>query len=311
MATRKASGKVLNAVAGRIPWLIGGSADLAPSTNTLIEAAESGHFRQRQSRWPQSPFWDSRTCHGSSSQWHGALSGLRPYVATFFVFSDYLRPAMRLASIMQQPVLYIFTHDSIGLGEDGPTHQPIEHLAACRSIPGLVVIRPGDAERLPRLTERRLSINDRPVALVLTRQGLPTLARSQHGYGVEQGGLYPLPVGPRRSGANPHRHGQRGAGWRRSVRAARERPAVPACWCSMPWWELFEMQPDAVSRPGVACRQSRHALRWKPESSKAGRVTLAWAVHWYEYVWGIGPLRKLYEHFGITAANVVGGGEMI
>ncbi|MEM7311617.1 MAG: transketolase, partial [Planctomycetota bacterium] len=178
-ATRVTSGKVLNAVAARIPWMLGGSADLAPSTKTNLNFDGAGAFLPG-SRGGRNFHWGIRE-HGMAAAANGmSLCGLRAYVATFFVFSDYLRPSMRLSAIMHQPVLYVFTHDSIGLGEDGPTHQPVEHLAACRSIPGLVVIRPGDANEVSDAYRSALSMNDRPVALVLTRQNIPTLDRETY-----------------------------------------------------------------------------------------------------------------------------------
>ncbi|MCA9132595.1 MAG: transketolase [Planctomycetales bacterium] len=187
MATRVSSGKVLNALAPHLPWLIGGSADLAPSTMTLLNGQDdfgpssaSGrnmHFGIRE--------------HAMASALNGmALSGLRPYGATFFVFTDYMRPAMRLSSIMHQPVLYVLTHDSIGLGEDGPTHQPVEHLAACRAIPGLYVFRPGDANEVTECYRAILQLDRNPSALVLSRQNVPTLDRTQlaSASGAGQGG---------------------------------------------------------------------------------------------------------------------------
>ncbi len=138
LATRVSSGKVLNMLAPKLRWLVGGSADLAPSTMTLLDGEkdfESHNYAGRN-------FHFGIREHGMGSVLNGmSLSGLRAYGATFFVFTDYMRPAMRLSSIMHQPVLYVLTHDSIGLGEDGPTHQPVEHLAACRAIPGLYVYR--------------------------------------------------------------------------------------------------------------------------------------------------------------------------
>lgn len=174
-ATRISGGQALNGVAKNLPWMIGGSADLAPSTKTLIDGA--GHF--------QAGSYEGRNLHfgirehGMAAAGNGmALAGLRTYVSTFFVFSDYLRPSMRLSSIMELPLIYVFTHDSIGVGEDGPTHQPVEQLAACRSIPGLIVIRPGDANEASQAWNSAISEKHRPSALVLTRQNLPTLDRS-------------------------------------------------------------------------------------------------------------------------------------
>lgn len=176
LATRVSSGKVLNMLAPNFPWLIGGSADLAPSTMTLLNGeADFGasdysgrnmHFGIRE--------------HGMAAVLNGmSLAGLRPYGATFFVFTDYLRPSMRLSSLMHQPVLYVLTHDSIGLGEDGPTHQPVEHLAACRAIPGVYVFRPGDANEVAESYRAIMNLKDHPAALVLSRQNVPTLDRTK------------------------------------------------------------------------------------------------------------------------------------
>lgn len=176
LATRVSSGKVLNMLAPNLPWLIGGSADLAPSTMTLLDneqgfsahdySGRNMHFGIRE--------------HGMAAVLNGmSLSGVRPYGATFFVFTDYLRPAMRLSSIMHQPVLYVLTHDSIGLGEDGPTHQPVEHLAACRAIPGLYVFRPADANEVLESYRVIMEMKRHPAALVLSRQNVPTYDRSK------------------------------------------------------------------------------------------------------------------------------------
>ncbi len=187
LATRVSSGKVLNMLSPKMPWLLGGSADLAPSTMTLLDKqADFGpksfggrnfHFGIRE--------------HGMAAALNGmSLSGLRAYGATFFVFTDYMRPSMRLSSIMHQPVLYVLTHDSIGLGEDGPTHQPVEHLAACRAIPGLYVFRPGDANEVAECYRAIMQLQHNPAALVLSRQNVPTLDRTLYApaNGCAQGG---------------------------------------------------------------------------------------------------------------------------
>ncbi len=178
LATRVSGGKVLNMLAPHLPWLIGGSADLAPSTMTLLdgEADFSSHnFGGRNLHFGIRE-------HGMAAALNGmSLCGLRPYGATFFVFTDYLRPSMRLSSLMHQPVLYVLTHDSIGLGEDGPTHQPVEHLAACRAIPGLYVFRPGDANEVLECYKVIMKMDRHPAALVLSRQNVPTFDRSQMG----------------------------------------------------------------------------------------------------------------------------------
>ncbi|TAM55455.1 MAG: transketolase [Acidobacteria bacterium] len=173
LATRQASGKTLNALAPVIPELIGGAGDLAPSTDTLLAGEESvapGSYEGRNLHFGIREHAMAAAANGMAL--HG---GVRPFVATFFVFSDYLRPAMRLAALMRLPVTYVFTHDSIGLGEDGPTHQPIEHMVALRVIPNMVALRPGDANETAQAWRVALERRDGPTALVLTRQKLPVL----------------------------------------------------------------------------------------------------------------------------------------
>lgn len=176
MASRAAGGKVLNAIAPAIPWLVGGSADLAPSTKTIIAAA--GHIGRDRFSGNNMHFGIRE--HAMGAILNGmALSRLRPYGASFLVFSDYCRPAIRLAALMGLPVIYVFTHDSIGLGEDGPTHQPVEHLAALRVIPNLDLFRPGDANETAFAWCQALKTTDRPVLLILSRQSMPTLDRDR------------------------------------------------------------------------------------------------------------------------------------
>ncbi|MGI9515578.1 MAG: transketolase [Pirellulaceae bacterium] len=187
LATRSSSGKVLNAIAENLTWLMGGSADLAGSNKSLIAGEaeiEFGNFSGRNLHFGVREHVMAAVCNGL------ALSGIRSYAATFFVFTDYMRPSMRLSSLMRQNVLYILTHDSIGLGEDGPTHQPVEHLAACRAIPGLYVIRPADANEVAYAYRLALRLDRHPAALVLSRQNLPTLDRNVCGpaEGVLRGG---------------------------------------------------------------------------------------------------------------------------
>ncbi len=189
LATRSSAGKVLNAFAAKIPWLLGGSADLAPSTNTLLTFEDVGHFAADNYGGRNLHFGIRE--HGMSAIVNGmALCGLRSYGATFFVFCDYLRPSLRLSALMGLPSIFVFTHDSIGVGEDGPTHQPVEQLAATRAIPGVVVLRPGDANEAAHAWHIALKQTHRPTALVLTRQNLPTLDRTKYGSakGVARGG---------------------------------------------------------------------------------------------------------------------------
>jgi transketolase len=184
MATRASGGKTLAALAGRVPWLLGGSADLAPSTKTLLPdtaAFEAGAYRGRNLHFGIREHAMAAVCNGM------ALSKLRPYGASFLVFTDYARPGIRLSALMRLPVIYHFTHDSIGVGEDGPTHQPVEHLAALRAIPNLDVFRPGDANEAAMAWRHALATTDRPVLLALSRQNMPTLDRSR--YASAEGGL--------------------------------------------------------------------------------------------------------------------------
>jgi transketolase len=188
IATRAASGKAINAIAKHVPWLMGGSADLAGSNNTWIDgegsfaagsyAARNLHFGVRE--------------HAMGSLMNGMAlhGGVRPYGGTFLIFSEYMRPPIRLAALMEQPAIYVFTHDSVGLGEDGPTHQPIEQLASLRSIPGLIDLRPADAAETVEAWRFLMTHNDGPAFLALTRQAVPHLDRSAAapGVGVEQGG---------------------------------------------------------------------------------------------------------------------------
>jgi transketolase len=305
-ATRASSGQVLNAVARGVPWLIGGSADLAPSNNTLLKFDGAGHF-SAQDRGGRNLHFGVRE-HSMGAICNGmALCGIRPYCGTFFVFADYLRPAMRLSAIMHQPVLYVLTHDSIGLGEDGPTHQPVEHLAACRSIPRLLVLRPADAAEVAEAYRTVLAIHDRPAALVLTRQNVPTLDRTR--YGAASGlarGAYVLsdPPAGRPAVILIGTGSEVGLCVEAGERLSRE--GIPIRVVSMPCWELFEEQ-DAAYRDSVL------------PSAVTARVAVEAGVRqgWDRYLGAggrfvgmsdfgaSGPYEQLYQRFGITVDNVV------
>ncbi len=177
IATRSANGKILNAIAKRIPWFLGGAADVGPSTKTYIEGVDSflkGKYHGRNFHYGIREHAMAAISNGLS------LSKLRPYCSTYLVFSDYLKPSLRLSSLMRIPVIYVFTHDSIGLGEDGPTHQPVEQLPSLRSIPNLDVIRPADANELSVLWKYVMEVKDRPVAFILTRQNVPVIDRNRY-----------------------------------------------------------------------------------------------------------------------------------
>ncbi len=304
MATRVSSGKVLNAMADRIPWLVGGSADLAGSNKSLIEHKEAGdfdsdHFAGRNFHFGIREHSMAAICNGMS------LTGLRAYAATFFVFTDYLRPAMRLSCLMHQPVLYILTHDSIGLGEDGPTHQPVEHLAACRAIPNLLVMRPADANEVSGCYKVALSQSTRPTALVLTRQDVPTMPVDahrvadgvKHGAYVVHDGDQPQVILLGTGSELPI-----------CVAAAQhlERIGISVRVVSMPCWELFDEQSseyrNAVLPPNIATRiavEAGIAQGWEKYIGPSGRFIGMSSFG------ASAPFETLYEHFGITTDNIV------
>jgi transketolase len=304
LASRASSGQVLNAIAPKFPWLIGGSADLAPSNNTMLKNEDAGHFGSSNYGGRNLHFGVRE--HAMASACNGlSLAGARPYCGTFFVFTDYLRPALRLSAIMRQPVLYILTHDSIGLGEDGPTHQPVEHLAACRAIPRLQVVRPGDANEVAEAYRRILSVSDRPAALVLTRQNLPTLCRDKFSTaaGVARGG-YVLAE----SGGTPDviLIGT-GSELAICVEAYDKLTAdgVKARVVSMPCMEWFDEQDeayqDSVLPPGVTARVAVEAgVRqcWDRYLGTSGQFV------GMKSFGASAPFQQLYEHFGITADQV-------
>ncbi|MBX3420328.1 MAG: transketolase [Pirellulaceae bacterium] len=303
MATRVSSGKVLNMLAPHLPWMIGGSADLAPSTMTLLggQSDFSNHdYSGRNFRFGIRE-------HAMAAALNGmALSGLRPFGATFFVFTDYLRPSMRLSSLMHQPVLYVLTHDSIGVGEDGPTHQPVEHLAACRAIPGLFVYRPADANEVLECYRIIMQRGDQPAALVLSRQNVPTLDRSRYApaAGVQRGGYVLSDC-----------DGQpdcvligTGTEIELCLKAAEELSSlsIRARVVSMPCQELFDEQSaeyrDSVLPPSCATRIACEAgLRqgWDKYIGHDG---------YFVGMFGFGasgPAGTLYNHFKITADQIV------
>ncbi len=303
LATRDSSNKVQNAVAAKVPWLLGGSADLYPSTKTLIK--DGGDFEKGSYGGRNFHFGIREHAMGSIVSGM-ALSCLRPYGATFFIFSDYMRPTLRLAAMMQLPVIYIYTHDSIGLGEDGPTHQPIEHLMSIRAIPHMILIRPADANEVAEAWRVIMPLTKNPVCLVLTRQGVPTFDRSKYASaaGVAKG-AYVLAD----SGGTPEviLIGT-GSEVQLCVGAYEKLTAdgVKARVVSMPSWELFRQQSDAykneVLPPAVKARVSVEA-----------GTTFGWREHVGPYGETVGrddfgasaPYKTILEHFGFTVDNVV------
>ena len=304
MATRQASGKVLNAISPILPTLLGGSADLAPSTDTLIKG--EGDFRR--GNYGARNFHFGVREHGMGAIINGmALSGLIPYGATFFIFSDYLRPSLRLAALMEVRSIFVFTHDSIFLGEDGPTHQPIAHLPALRAIPHLSLIRPADANET--VVAWRVAIEHRggPVALCLTRQVLPIVDRSK--FGAAEGlakGAYVLADA---QGKTPEIILIASGSEVASALEAYEKlvgEGIAARLVSMPSWDLFEKQPqsyrDEVLPPEVTARLAIEAASpfgWERYVGTKGDVI------GMRRFGASAPAKTLMEKFGFTPAAIV------
>jgi transketolase len=314
VATRKASGAVLSALADVLPELWGGSADLAESNNTTMKGADSfGPEKASTDMWQANPY--GRTLHfgvrehamGSILNGIALHGGTRPYGATFLVFSDYMRPPVRLASIMGLPVTYVWTHDSIGLGEDGPTHQPIEHLAALRAIPGLNVVRPGDANETAAAWAAVLEDIHAPSGLALTRQNLPTLAgtKEKAREGVKQGGYVLADA----SGGTPQVLLIATGSELQLAVAARETleaDGVPTRVVSMPCVEWFDAQDqsyrDSVIPPSVTARVSVEAGIAQPWYRFLGTNGQAVSI---EHYGASADYKTLFREFGFTTENVV------
>ena len=303
LASRESNSKVLNAVAKNVPWLIGGAADLAPSTKTLIKDAgsfEAGEYGGRN-------FHFGIREHAMGSIVNGmGLSGLRAYGSTFFIFTDYMRPPIRLAALMDLPVIFIYTHDSIGLGEDGPTHQPIEQLMSLRAMPRLLTFRPADANEVSETWRYIMTLKHEPALLALSRQALPTFDRTKYGSaaGVAKG-AYVLAD----SGGTPEviligsgSEVQLCVGAYEMLTAE----GVKARVVSMPSWELFEKQPAEykaqVFPPAVRARVSVEAgatLGWSKYVGDAGETVGR------DDFGASAPINELMTHFGFTVENVV------
>lgn len=305
MATRVSSGKVLNAVAASIPNFIGGSADLAGSNKSNNDDPAAGHFSAGDFSGKNFHFGIRE--HAMAAIGNGmSLCGIRPYVSTFFVFTDYLRPSLRLSSIMHQPVMYIMTHDSIGLGEDGPTHQPVEHLAACRAIPNVLVMRPADANEVAQCYRAALENPKRPSVLVLSRQNVPTLDRShyQSADGTTRGGYTLLDT----DGVPDVILMGTGSEVQYCLKAAEILAAAgtKARVVSLPCWELFDDQSaeyrESVLPAAVTRRVAVEAgikMGWERYLGAGG------AFVGMDSFGASAPAELLYEHFGITADGIV------
>jgi transketolase len=306
IAGRDASGKVLNTLAQNIPWFLGGSADLGPSTRTTLTYEGAGDFQ------PATP--DGKNLHyGIREHAMGAivngmsLSKLRPFGATFLIFSDYARPAIRLAALMELPVIFAFTHEAMGDGEDGPTHQPVEHLASLRAIPGLVTLRPADANEVVEAYRYVLQLKHQPAVLALSRQALPTLDRSKYApaSGVSKG-AYVLADTP---GGNPDviliasgSEVSLAVEAHEKLRADGIRSRV----VSMPSWDIFEHQTqeyrDSVLPPDVLARvaiEQASTFGWDRYIGPTGRVI---GMHTFG---ASAPLKELQKKFGFEPYEIV------
>ena len=306
VAGRDASSKVLNALAQQVPWLLGGSADLAPSTKTRLTFDGAGDFTAT-SRGGRNLHFGVRE-HAMGSVLNGlSLSKVRPYGSGFLIFSDYSRGAIRLSALMEIPVIHIFTHDSIGVGEDGPTHQPIEQLASLRAIPNLIVLRPADANEVLEAWRVIMQLKHEPVALILTRQALPTINRSKYAAasGVAKG-AYVLADAP---GGKPDvLLLASGSEVSLCLEAAEQLKAegIKARVVSMPSWELFEHQPqayrDSVIPPNVTarvCVEQASTFGWARYAGLTGEVI------GMKTFGASAPLKELQKKFGFTTDNVV------
>ncbi|MFH1580926.1 MAG: transketolase, partial [Pseudomonadota bacterium] len=304
IATRAASGKALNAIAEKVASLVGGSADLAPSNKTIIESSHD--FQKNMYDGRNIRFGVREHAMGAILSGMAIHKGLRPYGGTFLVFADYMRPSIRLACMMKLPVIYIFTHDSIAVGEDGPTHQPVEHIAGLRAIPGLTVIRPADAVETAEARRIAMKSVNGPVALILSRQKLPVLDRSR--YGLAEGlanGAYILSDSEGKpdiiliaSGSEVH--------ITLTAAGILADQGVSVRVVNMPSWELFEKMPqeykDKVLLPDVEKRIAVEAgipMGWERYVGSGGAII---------GITGFGvsaPGGLVMEKFGFTSENIV------
>jgi transketolase len=306
MGGRESSGKVLNAIAQTVPWVIGGSADLAPSTKTRLTFDGAGDF-SADDRSGRNFHFGIRE-HAMHAILNGlSLSKLRSYGSQFLIFSDYARTPIRLSAIMEIPVVHIFTHDSIGVGEDGPTHQPIEHLAGLRATPGLIDMRPGDANEVAEAWRLIMQLQHEPVALILSRQNLPTLDRTKYASaeGVRRGAYV---VADAEDGDPELILIATGSELALAVEAYEQLTAdgVGARVVSMPSWELFERQPQeyrtSVLPPDVTARvaiEQASTFGWERYVGTGGAIV---AMSTFG---ASAPLKELQSKFGFTPEKVV------
>ena len=306
VAGRDASGKVLNVLAQNVPWFLGGSADLGPSNKTTLKYDGAGDF-QADSPGGKNLHFGIRE-HAMAAIVNGlALSKLRPFGATFFIFSDYARAAIRLSALMEIPCIFIFTHDAMGDGEDGPTHQPVEQLVSLRAIPWLVTLRPGDANEVVEAYRYIMQLRHQPAVLALSRQPLPTLDRSKYASatGVARG-AYVLADVP---GGNPELILIASGSEVSLVVQAHDQllsEGIRSRVVSMPSWDIFEHQTEeyrnSVLPPNVKARvavEQGSTLGWDRYVGADGRVI---GMHTFG---ASAPLKELQEKFGFEPDSVV------
>jgi transketolase len=304
VSTRVASGAAINAIAPHVPALFGGSADLASSNNTTIKGADifsAANYSGRNIWFGVREFAMAAAVNGMAL--HG---GVKPFGATFFVFSDYLRPAVRLACLMKLPVVFVFTHDSIAVGEDGPTHEPIEHLPALRAIPGITVLRPADANETIEAWRFAMTKTDGPIALVLTRQNLAVLNGTETPGQISLGGYVLTDAS---DSAKPHAQIiATGSEVSLAVEAqkALANEGINVRVVNLPSWELFNAQPgshrDAVILPDVKARlaiEMAYPLGWERFVGDGG------AILGIDHFGASAPGEKIMQEYGFTVENVV------
>lgn len=306
VATREASGKVLNALAERMPWIIGGAADLAPSTKTKLSFENAGTLEKLTPGGRNMHFGVREHAMGAIVNGMG-LCHLRAFGATFLIFSDYMRPPLRLAALMQLPVFHVFTHDSIGVGEDGPTHQPVEQLVGLRAIPGLMVLRPADANEVREAYKVIMRLKEQPAALVLSRQPLPVFDRNR--YASAEGlarGAYILADAPNvRPDVILIGTGSEVQLCVSTFETLKSR-GIGARVVSMPSWDLFEKQDktyrDSVLPPGIGARvtvEQGSVIGWDRYAGASGEII---GMHTFG---SSAPLKDLLTKFGFSADKVL------
>jgi transketolase len=306
MATRDASGKVLNAIAKNVPWMMGGSADLAPSCKTRLTFDGAGEFSAENYGGRNLHFGIRE--HAMGAVLNGmALIKVRAFGSTFLIFSDYMKPAIRLSALMELPVIYVFTHDSIGVGEDGPTHQPVEQVGALRAIPGLIVLRPADAAETVEAWKVVMKLHHEPAALVLTRQALPTIDRTKYASaeGVARGAYVLVDAADGKPDVLLLATGSEVSLCLEAFEKLKA-DGVKARVVSMPSWELFDDQPqeyrDGVLPPAIRARVSveqASTFGWSKYVSDTGR-----SIGMRSFG-ASAPLKQLQQKFGFTVGAVV------